>query len=143
MKIGEEENIYKNHLKRNYLIFLSLYTADFGLARKFGIPKKPLTPNVVTLWYRAPELLLQSEEQTTAIDMWASGCILGELLAHKPLLPGRSETEQIALIVDMFGTPNDNIWPVSGILKLSLNLLKRKFPLILTGFFKPSSIKAF
>ncbi|CAD5115771.1 DgyrCDS4715 [Dimorphilus gyrociliatus] len=85
--------------------------ADFGLARKFGIPKKPLTPNVVTLWYRAPELLLQSEDQTTAIDMWASGCILGELLAHKPLLPGRSETEQIALIIEMFGTPNNNIWP--------------------------------
>lgn len=44
--------------------------ADFGLARKYSVPPKPMTPQVVTLWYRAPELLLQSEIQTTAIDMW-------------------------------------------------------------------------
>jgi len=47
-----------------------LKIADFGLARKYGLPLKPMTPNVVTLWYRAPELLLQSKTQTTAIDMW-------------------------------------------------------------------------
>ena len=63
--------------------------------------------------YRAPELLLGAKSQTTAIDMWAAGCILGELLAHHPLLPGRSEIHQIELIVEMFGTPNENIWPVS------------------------------
>ena len=45
-----------------------------------------MTPRVVTLWYRAPELLLNAKTQTTAIDMWSAGCILGELLAHKPLL---------------------------------------------------------
>ena len=45
-----------------------------------------MTPSVVTLWYRAPELLLNAKTQTTAIDMWSAGCILGELLAHKPLL---------------------------------------------------------
>ena len=43
--------------------------------------------------------------------MWSAGCILGELLAHKPLLPGRSEIHQLELIIDLFGTPNDNIWP--------------------------------
>jgi len=52
--------------------------ADFGLARWFGLPLKPMTPRVVTLWYRAPELLLQAKTQTTSVDMWAAGCILGK-----------------------------------------------------------------
>ena len=70
-----------------------------------------MTPKVVTLWYRSPELLLNSKTQTTAIDMWSAGCILGELLAHKPLLPGRSEINQLDLIIDLLGTPNAQIWP--------------------------------
>lgn len=53
------------------------WLADFGLARRFGEPIKPMTPRVVTLWYRAPELLLNSPTHTTAIDIWAAGCILG------------------------------------------------------------------
>ncbi|XP_077982610.1 cyclin-dependent kinase 10-like [Glandiceps talaboti] len=114
-----------------------LKIADFGLARTYGIPLKPMTPKVVTLWYRAPELLLGSKEQTTAIDIWAAGCIVGELLAHKPLMPGRSEIQQIDMIVELLGTPNDSIWP--GFSKLPLlesfnlkkqpyNNLKHKFP---------------
>ncbi|XP_020844773.1 cyclin-dependent kinase 10 [Phascolarctos cinereus] len=112
-------------------------TADFGLARAYGVPVKPVTPKVVTLWYRAPELLLGTATQTTSIDMWAVGCILAELLAHKPLLPGSSEIHQIDLIVQLLGTPNENIWP--GFSKLPLvsqyslrkqpyNNLKHKFP---------------
>lgn len=85
--------------------------ADFGLARKYSIPSKAMTPNVVTLWYRAPELLLQSKDQTTAIDIWAAGCILGELLLHKPLLQGRSEIHQLELIINMLGTPREEFWP--------------------------------
>ena len=102
--------------------------ADFGLARKYGVPSRPMTPKVQTLWYRAPELLLGSLEQTTAIDMWAAGCILGELLAHRPLMPAKSELQQIELIVEMLGTPNENIWP--GFLKLPLiqNYSLRKQP---------------
>lgn len=88
-----------------------LKIADFGLARKYGLPVKPMTPRVVTLWYRAPELLLQAKTQTTAIDIWAAGCVLGELLLHKPLLPGRTEIHQLELIIDLLGTPNDMIWP--------------------------------
>jgi serine/threonine protein kinase len=65
----------------------------------------------VTLWYRSPELLLNSPNQTTSIDMWSAGCCLGELLAHKPLLPGRSEINQLDLIIDLLGTPNAHIWP--------------------------------
>lgn len=50
------------------------------MARWFGLPVRPMSPNVVTLWYRAPELLLQARTQTTSVDMWAAGCILGEIL---------------------------------------------------------------
>ncbi|XP_016067767.1 PREDICTED: cyclin-dependent kinase 10 isoform X2 [Miniopterus natalensis] len=112
-------------------------TADFGLARAYGIPVKPMTPKVVTLWYRAPELLLGTTTQTTSIDMWAMGCVLAELLAHKPLLPGTSEIHQVDLIVQLLGTPSENIWP--GFSKLPLvsqyslrkqpyNNLKHRFP---------------
>ncbi|TKC38609.1 hypothetical protein EI555_010146 [Monodon monoceros] len=112
-------------------------TADFGLARAYGIPLKPMTPKVVTLWYRAPELLLGTTTQTTSIDMWAVGCILAELLAHKPLLPGASEIHQVDLIVQLLGTPSENIWPgfsqlplVSqySLRKQPYNNLKHKFP---------------
>lgn len=115
----------------------SLKLADFGLARWYGLPLKPMTPKVVTLWYRAPELLLNARTQTTAIDMWSAGCILGELLAHKPLLPGKSEINQIELVVDLLGTPNDHIWPefssLPALQEFTLkqqpyNNLKHKFP---------------
>ncbi|XP_064077991.1 cyclin-dependent kinase 10-like [Macrobrachium nipponense] len=111
--------------------------ADFGLARELGYPMSPMTPQVVTLWYRAPELLFQAKTQTTAVDMWAAGCILGELLLHKPLLPGQSEIDQINLIINLLGTPNDNIWPdfsqLPAIQSFTLkqqpyNNLKTKFP---------------
>lgn len=96
-----------------------------------------MTPHVVTLWYRAPELLLQAPTQTTSVDMWAAGCILGELLGHKPLLPGRSEIQQLELIVDLLGTPSDAIWPGFSSLpalqnytlkQQPYNNLKQKFP---------------
>ncbi|XP_037782370.1 cyclin-dependent kinase 10-like [Penaeus monodon] len=113
--------------------------ADFGLARELGYPMSPMTPQVVTLWYRAPELLFQAKTQTTGVDMWAAGCILGELLLHKPLLPGKSEIEQINLIINLLGTPNDNIWPdfsqLPAIENFTLkpqpyNNLKTKFPML-------------
>ncbi|XP_067651255.1 cyclin-dependent kinase 10-like [Haliotis asinina] len=105
-----------------------LKVADFGLARKHILPVRPMTPRVVTLWYRAPELLLGSQIHTSAIDMWSAGCIFGELLAHRPLLPGRSEIQQIDLIVDMFGTPTDAIWPGFSELPALENITLRKQP---------------
>ncbi|CAG0903563.1 unnamed protein product [Cyprideis torosa] len=112
--------------------------ADFGLARAFAVPQEgDMTPNVVTLWYRAPELLLGGKEHTTAIDIWASGCILGELLSHKPLLPGRTEIQQLDYIIDLLGTPNETIWPGFSDLPAAKNFtlktqpynnLKQKFP---------------
>uniref|UniRef100_A0A3B5MW40 Cyclin dependent kinase 10 n=1 Tax=Xiphophorus couchianus TaxID=32473 RepID=A0A3B5MW40_9TELE len=99
--------------------------ADFGLARMYGIPQPPMTPRVVT--YRAPELLLGTKTQTTALDM-AVGCILAELLAHKPLLPGTSEIQQVDLIVQLLGTPNENIWPGFSQLPLIGQYSLRKQP---------------
>jgi len=87
-----------------------LKIADFGLARQFTLPNGAMTQMVVTLWYRAPELLFGSKYQTTAIDIWSAACVIGELLCHRPLLPGRSEIHQINVIIDMFGTPNEKIW---------------------------------
>ena len=62
-----------------------LKIADFGLAREYGSPATLLSPNVVTLWYRAPELLLLSKEYTPAVDMWSVGCIFAELILKRPL----------------------------------------------------------
>lgn len=80
--------------------------ADFGLARLYSNSQSKMTPNVVTLWYRAPELLFGATNHTTAIDMWAAGCILGELLLHKPLLPGKTEIQQIEMIIELLGKEN-------------------------------------
>ncbi|KAH3772083.1 cyclin-dependent kinase 10-like isoform X2 [Dreissena polymorpha] len=139
LRFLHENFIIHRDLKVSNLLMIdkgTLKIADFGLARKYELPHRPMTPMVVTLWYRAPELLLGSKIQTTGIDMWSAGCILGELLAHSPLLKGRSEIHQIELIVDMFGTPNDMIWPgfsdLPALQKFSLkkqpyNNLRHKF----------------
>ncbi|KAJ3184828.1 Cyclin-dependent kinase 10 [Gaertneriomyces sp. JEL0708] len=106
--------IIHRDLKLSNLLLTShgiLKIADFGLARTFAKPAQPMTPNVVTLWYRAPELLFGEKEYTTAIDMWAVGCIFGELLLGRPLLPGKEERQQIDLICRLLGTPNSRIWP--------------------------------
>merc|ERR1712154_724056 len=84
---------------------------DWGLARLFSDPLKEHTAKVVTLWYRAPELLFGAIHYHTAIDLWAIGCIVAELLRGKPLLPGNSELHQIQLIFTLLGTPNHHIWP--------------------------------
>ena len=90
-----------------------LKICDFGLARQYGSPLRPYTHMVVTLWYRAPELLLGDARTlySTAIDMWSCGCIMGELLSQKPLLPGCSEMDQIDLQYRLLGTPNERVWP--------------------------------
>lgn len=88
-----------------------LKLADFGLAREFVDPPAPMTTNVVTLWYRAPELLLGAKVYTAAVDNWSAGCIFGELLLHKPLIPGKSEENQLHLMCVLLGTPSIRIWP--------------------------------
>ncbi|CAG8664810.1 15257_t:CDS:2, partial [Funneliformis mosseae] len=90
--------------------------ADFGLARKYGSPLGPMTELVVTLWYRAPELLLGTKKYSTAVDMWSVGCIFGELVNKEPLLPGRTEIDQLTKVFKLLGMPNEKIW--SGFSKL-------------------------
>lgn len=69
-----------------------LKIADFGLASFFNpAQKRPLTSRVVTLWYRPPELLLGATSYGVAVDLWSTGCILAELYAGKPIMPGRTE----------------------------------------------------
>ena len=71
---------------------------DFGLAREYGSPLKDYTPIVVTLWYRAPELLLQTKQYSYAIDNWSVGCIFGEFATMKPLFQGKSEIDQLNIL---------------------------------------------
>ncbi|KAB7502471.1 Cyclin-dependent kinase 11B [Armadillidium nasatum] len=87
------------------------FVGDFGLAREYGSPLKQYTPIVVTLWYRAPELLLGTKEYSCPIDVWSVGCIFGELLGMEPMFPGKSEIDQLNKIFKDLGTPSDKIWP--------------------------------
>eukprot|EP00750_Incisomonas_marina_P023648 INCI5049.10.p1 GENE.INCI5049.10~~INCI5049.10.p1 ORF type:complete len:412 (-),score=52.81 INCI5049.10:620-1855(-) len=87
-----------------------LKLADFGLARTFTDPIEPMTQKVVTLWYRAPELILGATTYTPAVDMWAIGCIFGELMKHDVLLPGKTEIKQIERIVKLLGFPTHTDW---------------------------------
>ncbi|XP_077227264.1 cyclin-dependent kinase G-2-like isoform X2 [Tasmannia lanceolata] len=93
-----------------------LKICDFGLSRQYGSPLKPYTHLVVTLWYRAPELLLGAKQYSTAIDMWSLGCIMAELLTKEPLFSGKTEFDQLDKIFKTLGTPNEKIWP--GFVKL-------------------------
>ncbi|KAK3357211.1 kinase-like domain-containing protein [Lasiosphaeria hispida] len=89
-----------------------LKIADFGMARYVGDPPPPkLTQLVVTLWYRAPELLLGATRYTTAIDLWSVGCIFGELLTREPLLQGKNEVDELTRIFALCGLPSDETWP--------------------------------
>lgn len=89
-----------------------LKIADFGLAKSFGSPSRIYSHQVVTLWYRSPELLYGSRKYGTGVDIWAIGCILAELLLRIPLLAGQSELDQLSRIHSAFGTPTEEIWPV-------------------------------
>lgn len=112
------------HLHDNWILHRDLKTSnlllshkgilkvgDFGLAREYGSPLKEYTSIVVTLWYRAPELLLGCKEYSTPIDVWSVGCIFAELLAMTALFPGKSEVDQLNRIFKDLGTPNERVWP--------------------------------
>jgi cyclin-dependent kinase 7 len=90
-----------------------LKIGDFGLAKTFGSPNRIYTHQVVTRWYRAPELLFGSRMYGTGVDIWAVGCILAELLLRVPFLPGISDLDQLSKITQALGTPNETNWPVS------------------------------
>lgn len=66
---------------------------------------------MVTLWYRAPELLLGASEYSTPVDMWSVGCIFYEIVSKRPLFDGDSDSDQIRKIFRKMGTPNEDVWP--------------------------------
>lgn len=89
----------------------NLKIGDFGLANFYqGNQKQPLTSRVVTLWYRPPELLLGSTDYGVTVDLWSTGCILAELFTGKPIMPGRTEVEQLHKIFKLCGSPSEEYW---------------------------------
>ncbi|KAJ3330780.1 Cyclin-dependent kinase 11B [Kappamyces sp. JEL0680] len=117
----------------------TIKVADFGMARRYGSPLGDLTQLVVTLWYRAPELLLGATTYSPAIDMWSVGCIFAELLEKKPLFPGKGEIEQLSMIFQLLGTPSDKTWPGFSLLpnaktvnftKQPHNNIRKRFPFL-------------
>lgn len=88
-----------------------LKLADFGLARAFGIPIRQFTHEVVTLWYRAPDVLMGNRRYSTPVDVWSIGCILAEMYNGRPLFPGANDADQLDHIFRALGTPNERIFP--------------------------------
>jgi serine/threonine protein kinase len=88
--------------------------ADFGLSRTFfpaGCGRRTMTKTVVTLLYRAPEVLLGCRRYSEAVDMWSAGCVLAELALGAPLFAGDSEIGQLFQIFQLLGTPDEDAWP--------------------------------
>nr|USW07770.1 Cell division control protein 2 [Crypthecodinium cohnii] len=88
-----------------------LKLADFGLARAFSVPLRAYTHEVVTLWYRSPEVLLGQRKYATPMDIWSLGCIVAEMATAQALFPGDSEIDQIFKIFRVLGTPTEKVWP--------------------------------
>ncbi|KAJ3689299.1 hypothetical protein LUZ61_018463 [Rhynchospora tenuis] len=88
-----------------------LKIADLGLGRAFTLPLKSYTHEIVTLWYRAPEVLLGTTHYSTGVDMWSVGCIFAEMARRQALFPGDSELQQLLHIFRMLGTPTEKQWP--------------------------------
>ena len=134
--------IFHRDLKLSNLLYTDrgvLKLCDFGLARDFSpAGDGAYTAKVVTLWYRAPELLLGTVNYGAAVDMWAVGCILAELLLNDPLFPGKTEANVLERIVNLIGSPNDGVWPgwerlpraaaTLNVPKQPYNYIVREFP---------------
>ena len=112
-------NILVGERNGQYIVKL----ADFGLARTFELPLCTYTHEVVTLWYRSPEILLGEKHYTPAVDVWSVGCIVYEMLSGLPLLRGESHVDQLHKTFALMGTPTEETWPgVSQFLKAVSNL---------------------
>ena len=102
-----------------------LKLADFGLARAKSVPSKTFSTEVVTLWYRPPDVLLGSTEYSTPIDMWGVGCIFYEMVAGKAAFPGSHIEDQLQLIFKVLGTPSQESMTEIAIIK---ELQRYSFP---------------
>jgi len=106
--------ILHRDLKPNNLLIASdgqLKIADFGLARDAADPGYKMTCQVITRWYRPPELLFGCRYYSTAVDIWSVGCIFAELMLRTPYLPGESDMDQLKTIFRALGTPTEEEWP--------------------------------
>lgn len=106
-------------MKPSNLLFNSkgiLKLADFGLARRVLLkkeeePERPMSLEIATRWYKAPEVLLGSRSYDHSVDIWAVGCIFAELIDGSPFFPGNNDIEQLFKIIKVLGTPTTATWP--------------------------------
>lgn len=114
------EYCHKNHIIHRDLkphnIFVSedlqrIKIGDFGVSRFTNVPMKAYTQDIITLWYRPPEILLQSRKYSSEVDLWSIGCIIAELLLLKPLYQGKNEEDQLNRIFEVNGLPTVEEWP--------------------------------
>ncbi|EGG12024.1 uncharacterized protein MELLADRAFT_32688 [Melampsora larici-populina 98AG31] len=106
--------ILHRDMKPNNLLIASdgtLKIADFGLAREYADPGTRMTCQVVTRWYRPPELLYGARAYSAGVDIWAAGCIFAELMLRTPYLVGESDFDQLNTIFKALGTPTEQEWP--------------------------------
>mmetsp|Transcript_10611 Transcript_10611/g.24144 ORF Transcript_10611/g.24144 Transcript_10611/m.24144 type:complete len:315 (-) Transcript_10611:213-1157(-) len=105
--------IHRDIKPQNLLIDgrMCLKLADFGLARAFTVPLPKYTHEVITVWYRPPEILLGAEKYSIPVDLWSIGCVLAEMATGGPLFAGDSEIDTIFKIFQKLGTPNEAHWP--------------------------------
>ena len=108
--------IHRDLKPQNLLIAhrLFLKIADFGLARAFAVPVPAYTHEVVTVWYRPPEILLGAKLYSVPVDLWSIGCVIGEMATGAPLFAGDSEIDTIFKIFQKLGTPSEQVWPGVG-----------------------------
>ncbi|KAI9800611.1 MAG: TFIIH complex serine/threonine-protein kinase subunit kin28 [Piccolia ochrophora] len=114
-----ENFVLHRDIKPNNLLIAAdgeVKLADFGLARSFSDPYPNMTHQVITRWYRPPELLFGARHYSGAVDVWSMGIVFAELILRTPFLPGNTDVHQLELICQAIGTPTEENWP--GVSKL-------------------------
>jgi cyclin-dependent kinase 7 len=109
-----ENFVLHRDIKPNNLLIAAdgeIKLADFGLARSFGEPFRNMSSNVITLWYRPPELLFGARQYSGAVDIWSVGMVFAELIIRNPYLGGETEIDQISKVCLGVGTPTEENWP--------------------------------
>jgi cyclin-dependent kinase 7 len=114
-----ENFVLHRDIKPNNLLIAAdgeVKLADFGLARAFADPYRQMTSNVITRWYRPPELLFGAKHYSGAVDIWSVGLVFAELVIRAPYIAGDTEVHQVSLICQAVGTPTEEVWPGVSVL---------------------------